>query len=249
MSMEILEYLKHYKLEQDYWWFAGRREIILSVLSSLGLRPEKSFLLDAGCGTGVNLQALRPYGTAVGCDHESQALHFCRMRGLSNILRADIRNLPFSEGVFDVVLLLDVLSHRSVISDVDVLREVLRILKKGGFLLLTDSAFPFLWSRHDMAFHLRERYTRRALRERTARAGLTLRRMGYFQFFFFLPLVILRLWERLRKMNSQVPESNLKPLNGNINALMTRIFRLERFLLKHVQLPFGSSLLLLAQKK
>jgi SAM-dependent methyltransferase len=247
--MEKAEYHKHYLLEQDYWWFAGRREIILSMVRSLELRPEEALLLDAGCGTGINLQAVRPYGTAVGCDYEPDALRFCRMRGLDNLIQADIRNLPFAEGAFDVALLLDVLSHRSIASDVDVLGDVRRILKNRGLLLLTDSAFPFLWSRHDMAFHLRERYTRRALLDRMARAGLMVRRMSYFQFFFFLPLVILRLWERLWKTDSQVPVSNLKPFNRNINSLMTRIFKLELFLLKHVQLPFGSSLLLLAQKK
>jgi len=247
--MEKSEYLKHYRLEQDYWWFAGRREIILSVLRSLGLRPNQTLLLDAGCGTGINLQAVLPFGSAVGLDHEPDALRFCRMRGLNNILRADIQQLPFSEGTFDVVLLLDVLSHRSVVSDVDVLGDVRRILKKGGFLLLTDSAFPFLWSRHDLAFHLRERYTRRALGERTARAGLSVRRMTHFQFFFFLPLVILRSWEKVRKIEGAIPVSNLKQINRLTNALMFQVFRLESFLLKHIRLPFGSSLLLLAQKR
>ena len=247
--MEKPEYLKHYELEQDYWWFAGRREIILNALGSLGLQPEKALLLDAGCGTGINLQAVRPFGAAVGVDHEPDALRFCRMRGLNNVLRADIRNLPFAREAFEVVLLLDVLSHRSIVSDVDVLNDVRRILKKKGFLLLTDSAFPFLWSRHDLAFHVRERYTRRKLGERTVRAGLDVRRMSYFQFFFFLPLVVLRFWERLWKMNGQVPVSNLKQLNRLTNALMSRVFRLESFLLKHINLPFGSSLLLLAQKR
>lgn len=247
--MEKQEYAKHYELEQDYWWFAGRREIILGALRSLGLQPGKALLLDAGCGTGINLQAVQPFGYAVGLDHEPDALRFCRMRGLNNVLRADIRNLPFSEGTFDVVLLLDVLSHRSIVSDVDVLGDVRRILKKGGFLLLTDSAFPFLLSRHDRAFHVRERYTRRALGRRTARAGLAVRRMSHFQLFFFLPLIVLRLWEKIRKIEEDIPVSNLKKLNRLTNALMLRIFRLESFLLKHVRLPFGSSLLLLAQKR
>ena len=247
--MEKQEYVKHYELEQDYWWFAGRREIILGVLRSLRYQPGKALLLDAGCGTGLNLQAVQPFGYAVGLDHEPDALRFCRRRGLKNVLRADIRNFPFSEGTFDVVLLLDVLSHRSIVSDVDVLGDVRRILKKGGFLLLTDSAFPFLWSRHDRAFHVRERYTRRSLGLRTARAGLAVRRMSYFQFFFFLPLVILRLWERIRKSEEDIPVSNLKKLNRLTNGLMLRVFRLESSLLKHVRLPFGSSLLLLAQKR
>src|SRR5512139_1870061 len=101
--MEKQEYVKHYELEQDYWWFAGRREIILGVLRSLRYQPGKALLLDAGCGTGINLQAVQPFGHAVGLDHEPDALRFCRMRGLNNVLRADIRNLPFSEGTFDVV--------------------------------------------------------------------------------------------------------------------------------------------------
>ncbi len=245
--MEKPEYLKHFELEQEYWWFVGRRAIVFDQIRTLGL-DRKALLLDAGCGTGINLQAAQPLGTAVGCDFEPQALQFCRRRGLRRLLRADINHLPFVDQSFDLVLLLDVLSHRSIPSDISVLLEVRRILKKGGFLLVADSAFPFLWSRHDLAFHVRERYTRRTLAEKTIRAGLTVRKTSYFQFFFFLPLVVLRIWERIQSQDDQPPSSNLKPLNRKINAWMARIFRLESFLLRYVRLPFGSSLLLLAEK-
>lgn len=245
--MEKSEYLKHFELERDYWWFVGRRSIVFRLIRSLRLR-NRALILDAGCGTGINLEEARPYGMPVGCDFEPQALQFCRRRGLRNLLLADIKNLPFLSGSFDLVLLLDVLSHRSIPSDVPVLEEVRRILKPAGFLLITDSAFPFLWSQHDLAFHVRERYTCPTLALRVARAGLTVRKTSYFQFFFFLPLIVLRVSERLRTANNGVPSSNLKPLNPGVNGLLSRIFRVEALLLRHVRLPFGSSLFLLAQK-
>jgi SAM-dependent methyltransferase len=246
--MEKQEYFKHYTLEQEHWWFAGRREIILGALRSLELQPARALLLDVGCGTGLNLKILKNFGEAYGFDLQPEAIDFCRQRGLRQIVRADAQNIPFRDGLFDVVLFLDVLYHRNIASDLAALRDAHRVLKKGGRVLLTDSAFRFLWSRHDLAVHARERYTRRRLKERLERAGFQVTEAGYFQFFLFPPLVMSRLWHRLKREKAPAPVSDLRPLTGALNSALFFIFRAEAFLLRHIRFPFGSSLLCVARK-
>ena len=58
MQTEDYEYL--YQLEEKFWWFAGMREITAVLLDPF-LRGERDrVILDAGCGTGGNLEWLRP---------------------------------------------------------------------------------------------------------------------------------------------------------------------------------------------
>jgi SAM-dependent methyltransferase len=246
--MEKAEYLKHFKLERDFWWFRGRRAFLLSVLRSRRGPRSGLRVLDAGCGAGLNLKMLEPFGLTIGADFADDSLVFCRQRGLERLVRADIRSAPFAEGSFDLVTLLDVLSHESIRDDTAVLAGLRRILKPGGYLLLSDNAFPLLRSAHDRAYHVRERYRRRDLIGKIERAGLVPVRATYFNFFLF-PLVLAV--RRLRSWTARDPgaiRSDVEPVGPGLNAVLTAVLRLEAVLVRRVNLPFGSSVVLLARK-
>jgi len=247
--MELDEYRKHFELEESHWWFLGRRDIILTVLDGLDGLPAEARILDAGCGTGLNLKILRHYGQAFGLDSYEEAIRYCRKRGLNRLVRADTQKMPFKGQSFDIIFILDVLSHQGVTSDRDVLSETYLLLKKGGFLLVWDSAFNFLLSRHDRAFHIRERYTSRGMMEKLRQAGFEVQKSSYFSFFLFLPIALFRLWDKLRTENKYPPVSHLNKVNRSINSFLYRIFRAEAPLLRHFRFPFGSSLLCVARKK
>ena len=55
MRAEDFEYL--YSLEQNYWWFVAMRRITDAIVSS-DLQNRALTVLDAGCGTGYNVQHL-----------------------------------------------------------------------------------------------------------------------------------------------------------------------------------------------
>jgi SAM-dependent methyltransferase len=246
--MEKEEYRKHFELEDEHWWFAGRRAIILQTIAALKSPAGPMRLLDAGCGTGFTLKILAGQGAAFGFDLHREAITFCRRRGLNTVVLADAQAMPFQRESFDVVLFLDVLYHLDISSDLLALENAHRVLKPGGHLVLTDSAFRFLWSRHDLAVHARERYTRRKLRRRVEDSGFQVTAASYFQFFLFIPVLFLRLLERRRKGKDRVPVSDLKSVNRTLNKVLFQIFRVEAGLLPHIRFPFGSSLLLLARK-
>jgi len=68
--MEPYEYDKMYRLEERNWWYAGRRDQVLKIAARINKdisgRPLR--VLDAGCGTGINLKYLQNHSDAYGLD-------------------------------------------------------------------------------------------------------------------------------------------------------------------------------------
>jgi SAM-dependent methyltransferase len=247
--MEKIEYRKHFELEENFWWFRGRRLILRNILLSRLKQGQKLRLLDAGCGAGYNLKFFEAFGTAFGCDCSEDALYFCRLRGLKKLARADVRRLPYKNESFDFVSLLDVISHESIQNDIDVLKEIGRVLKSNGTFLLADNALEILGGPHDAAYHVRERYRKKTLKRRLEAAGFTLVRGSYFNFILLPAIFIIRLLENLRTPKKQDVRSDLEAVHPRLNAVLYAILQLEAFLSRHINLPLGSSIVCLARKR
>lgn len=252
--MDPEEFDRMYELEGSHWWFAGKRRAA-STLVPLDLHALSTRrVLDVGCGTGGNLDLLLgAYGKAFGVDLSPHAVRYTRQRGQQNTALSTVLALPFGEDVFDLVTSFDVLYHQWVSNDAIALRECARVLRPGGWLLVTDSAFPFLWSRHDELCRARQRYTAAELRARVEGAGLSVRRLTYLNTALFPVVTAMRLWSRrfhtTRRGDSDEPgASDLRPLPAWLNAPLKAIYLLEASLLRWVSYPFGVSVVCLAQK-
>ena len=172
----------------------------------------------------------------------------CQQRGIDCTALGNGLQLPFKGESMDLATLLDVLYHKDIKNDRTALEEAFRILKKGGWLLITDSAFNFLRSSHDVAFHTRERYTRRVLQKRLEEAGFRVKKISYFNFFLFPLIVAVRIWEKRKVKGSESIQSDLKPIHPALNSILRGILSCEARLIRRVRLPSGSSILCLAQK-
>jgi SAM-dependent methyltransferase len=250
--MDKSEYQRHFELESDFWWFKSRRaaafRILKRGLKAIG-RPRR--ILDAGCGTGINLTELEPLGPAFGCDLAPEALAFCRRRGLTRLARADVRRLPYIAESFDLVTLFDVLYHKDIPDDVAVLREVRRVLKDGGHLLMTDSAFEILRGPHDEAMQGLRRYDKKTLKGRLEDAGFEVVRLSYFFMTTFPAVYAKRQLERRRadRHPEGAPRSDLAPVPRWLNCVLGSLLRPEAAWVSRRDLPFGSSIIALARKK
>lgn len=183
--MEDRVYQDMAAIEEDHWWFRGRRAVIRALLERAPL-PAAPRALDAGCGTGRNLveyQALG--GTAVGAEPERAAVEIARGRGLE-VVEAPAERLPFDDGSFDLVAATDVLEHTA--DDRATLRELARVAAPGAVLLVTVPAYRWLWSGHDEVLQHKRRYTRRELVGRVEAAGWRPAEATYFNA-LLLPLV------------------------------------------------------------
>jgi len=77
MAMRPREYRVMFEIEEDYWWYQGLRALLLELLARYA-PDRRTRILDAGCGTGANLQLLLEHGDAVGVDIAAEAVEFCR---------------------------------------------------------------------------------------------------------------------------------------------------------------------------
>ncbi len=229
--------------EDRQWWYAGMRAISLALLSGSLPASGAGRILDAGCGTGRNVVALAGYGAAFGLDLSEDALALCRRRG-ARAVRGSVLALPFQDARFSLVTSFDVLYHRWVEDDRSAVRELARVLRPGGLLLVREPALRILWGAHDAAVQSRHRYTRAELRALLESQGFELLRLSYANFFLFPLLFVRRSLDRLTGRQGSDVGFLPAPLELAFGALL----RLEARLLRHVSLPIGASVFALARR-
>ncbi|HEY4827620.1 MAG TPA: class I SAM-dependent methyltransferase [Solirubrobacteraceae bacterium] len=230
------------ELDDRHWWYRGRRRIIGAELDRLPLPPGAE-VLDAGCGSGRTLEELARYGEVHGIELDEGAASVARERGCGEVLVGRLEELPWGDGYFDLITCLDVIEHTP--DDRVTLRELRRVCKPGGFLLVTVPAYQGLWSTHDVANHHYRRYSRGRLRAAAQESGWRVRRMTSFNGLLLAPAAAVRLADRrrLRQPNGDYkPELTLGP--EWLNAALEQPLRLEaRWLRGGRTMPAGLSLL------
>lgn len=239
--MDASYLLVHMEEDRDHWWFRGRLAVLLATLRcELPRRPLR--LLELGCGTGNVLEALGEFGEAVGMEVHPELVGMARGRGLDVRPGALPHDLVVPPGWADVALLLDVIEHLD--DDLAALVTARRALGPGGTLVVTVPAYPWLWSGHDVVLGHRRRYRRGELRSVVGRAGFTATRVRHFNTLLFPALAAARAWKRLVGDRGH----DLRRPSAPLNALLARLFGLERHVVPRWPLPFGASLLLVARR-
>jgi SAM-dependent methyltransferase len=239
--VELEEYDRLHALELEHWRFRALRRVIASALRRHPPRGAggAARVLDAGCGTGGTTLALGQIGAAVGVDLHPRALTLAARRGLSRLVRARVDALPFAAGVFDAVVSVDVLYHRAVPDDAAALRELARVCRPGGVIVLWLPAHESLRSSHDVQVHGARRYDRRRARALVAAAGLEIERLTGVGA-LLAPLALAR--ARLEG-DSPPAQSAVARTPRPLNALLAGLLALEGELGLRAPLPFGISLL------
>jgi SAM-dependent methyltransferase len=235
--LEKRAYRRHFESEDEHWWFVGRRAVLWSLTRRAGL-PARPRILDAGCGTGRNLQEFGALGDAQGVDPSPEAIEFCRRRGLQAVTEARLESLPFADGSFDLILATDVLEH--IEHDADALTELRRVSAPGGRLLITVPAYDWLWSQHDDAHHHYRRYTMHQLQEQVQATGWRPLVQTYFNSLLLPPIAVVRTLARRQRAGNGRSDFELTP--GRLNRLLAQPMRAEAALIaRGARLPAGVS--------
>lgn len=236
--MELKEFDKMAEFEETYWWWVGKRNIIKSILNRLNL--DHANILDGGCGTGFNLKYLKDYGNITGLDISREALDFCKKRENKKLVQADAENLPFKDGVFDVLTSLDCLEH---LDDDRCIKEYFRVLKPEGHLIVTVPAFMFLWSKHDEALHHKRRYNKDQLKNLLESNGFKVIKLSYWNFFLLFPIVAIRLVKKWVANGEDEVETDIKELPNIINSFLISVLKFESSIISLTNLPIGVGLI------
>ncbi len=248
--MEPEQYQVMARRETRHWWYAGMRRVALAVLGSALQDQPPLRILDAGCGTGGTTVELRRFGSVVGIDLVWDALQPARSRGLTSLTRGSIEDLPFATASFDVVTSFEVIYHLGVGSDDDALRELRRVLKPAGLLLLRVPAHDWLRGEHDRLVHTRHRYSRTEVVDKLTAAGFAVERVSWANSLLFAPAVAKRLLERHNGRAEASGEPDLWQPPGPLNALLESTIAVEGLAIpRGLPLPFGLSVLALARAR
>jgi ubiquinone/menaquinone biosynthesis C-methylase UbiE len=133
------------------------------------LLPPVRRILALGCGTGVEVRALRrlagPDTAIVGVDHSEALLDVARRLTADERLTGDVtyragdaHHLPDGDGEFDVVTLHTLISH--VEDPPQVLREARRVVRPGGLVAIFDgdyASLTFAYPDHALARTIEEK--------------------------------------------------------------------------------------------
>jgi SAM-dependent methyltransferase len=223
-------------IEKNHWWFVGRRSIVLRVINKfVKLKPEAR-ILDAGCGTGGNLEFLSKLGYVVGLEPNQQAIEFAKKKDVAPVVQGELPGfLPFPLNNFDLVVVLDVLEHTD--DDESALKALVPLLKPNGHLIITVPAFPFLWSSHDQIHHHRRRYLLPEIEKTIRCSGLQVVYASYYNTWLFPVIASVRLVKARFKVLEKASDLRLPP--KVVNSFLRALFSSEKNFIGRMRLPLG----------
>jgi len=242
--MEKNAYDVETRVESYHWWFVVRRRLLKRFLYSLDL-PKELSTVDIGCGTGSNLRILRSVGfyNVVGLDRSFYALSLAKKKMSLPFVNGDINNLPIRPNSVGLIIALDILEH--IENDLNAIRELYQILRKGETLILTVPAFNFLWGIQDVVTGHKRRYSKKEITNKLREVGFEILKSSYFNFFLFFPILMARRMIRLMGLKIESENKVNFPL---INVFLKSIFSFEVYTLRYFSFPFGVSIFCIARK-
>ena len=239
-----------YQAEARHFWFRGFRRFVNPWIARAAGGRRDLRLLDCGCGTGANLALLEPYGRAFGFDLTFRGLEFARQHGRERVARASIGAIPFADASFDVLTSFDVLYGLPDDVEHAGVREMRRVLRPGGRLVVTSAALDVLRGGHSTFSNEVRRYTTRSMTALLEGAGLAVERVTYTHAAIFPLLFAVRTAQRvIGGGEASSTESELGLPAAPVNAALSALLALESKALQAVNMPIGSSVLCLARRR
>lgn len=113
-----------------------------ALVEMAGAQNRSGSVLDLGCGVGRLLARVGNARLAVGIDLSGCMLKYAKRRTPASLVQGNCLHLPFPENSFDLVMAHSIFHH---LSDVGAgAREVCRVLRPGGKLVLSDTNWSLL---------------------------------------------------------------------------------------------------------
>jgi SAM-dependent methyltransferase len=228
--------------DHDHWWFRSKAALVATAIRRTGGRRSGGWLVDVGAGAGgvTAMLGWDPSRIVVVEGSAPLATSARRRHGLAAV-QATVDHLPLAADSADVVCLLDVIEHLD--DPGAALRQAVAALGADGRVIVNVPAHEWLWSEADTFLGHVRRYTRGALRDELAAAGLEPILITHV-FSWLVPPV----WVTRRASADRGPELGLDRASPTIDRAAMVLTGLERALVGRLALPFGTSVLCVAQR-
>jgi ubiquinone/menaquinone biosynthesis C-methylase UbiE len=236
------------RAESRHFWFKGFKHFITPLLIEAARGRTNLRILDCACGTGANLEHLARFGRVYGFDLNEVGLRFGRDGGRTGLARANVGAIPFPDSCFDIVTSFDVLYALAERVERDAVAEMFRVLRPGGAAIFNVAAMEVLTGNHSVLVHQLRRYSRPRLTSLLTGAGFQVVRLTHTNATLFPAIFTLRTFQRLRGLNEAESNGDFSVPPEPVNSILAAALQLEAYLVRYVDLPFGSSLLCLATK-
>lgn len=245
---------KHQRLfnaEKTNFWYRSRSRLIVNAARKYLNREHQKFI-EIGCGSANVLSDLSQLKNLElsGAEIYLDALQLAKKR-LPEIqfVQMDATNTPFHEE-FDGVGMFDVLEH--IEEDELVIQNIHKTLKTDGYFLITVPQHQFLWSINDEVAYHKRRYTQKELTEKLQRNGFDVVMKSSFVSTLFPFLLLSRVLKRFQPPPKDPYDAVMQELEMNplLNKILEFGLRIDEFLIRlGMSLPFGGTLLMVAQKR
>lgn len=215
-------------------------------------RDAAATVLEIGSSSGYFLSQLRstfPWARIVGSDYiRDVTVEAAAQAPTVPVVQMDIVNPPFADDTFDAAVALNVLEH--IEDDGAALRNLRRILKPGGILLLEVPAGPHLYDFYDEHLKHFRRYRMRELRDAVRAAGMEIVRSSHLGSLIYPAYYLVK---KRNQMKGRIPghvraaevASQIRSSGG---ALVRVALAAEAFVRDVVPFPFGVRCLVVARK-
>lgn len=242
--MNIEMYRMFFKVQKKHWWFVVKKQIVLDTINRFYQGKQDTKILDIGCGSGLMLNALEEIGETYGMDMSDEAINFSKEIFQGTVKKGFLPDqIPYDDNFFNLVIALDVIEH--VEEDALSLEAIRNRLVTGGKVVITVPAFMFMWTKFDDLNEHKRRYTLPDLKKKLLQAGFTIEKITYYNTLLFPLAFLVRMFN---KMTGRDGSSDVEQPSEPLNIMLTCIFRLEKYLLRQLNFPFGVSILAVARK-
>jgi SAM-dependent methyltransferase len=247
--MNAAEYANIASLEQEHWYYSGKRQLVREWICRYGQPRVNDVLLDCGAGTGLFAKEMERFCQVMVLDDHEEALRLLRTRfRAEQILSLAGDRVPLPDSSLNYITALDVLEH--VPDDTAVVRGFHRLLKTGGLAIVTVPASMALWSDWDVALHHFRRYNRSQLRVLFPEESWETLHVNYTNVLAYPAVWAVRKWRAWRQ--GEKPSANIQrsedrmPVRWVNSLLRAQFARLAQW---KTPFPFGVSLILVARKR
>lgn len=228
------------QIEDIHFWYWAKRRLIRQLIFRYSNYAFLPTLLDVGCGTGRLMADLSDCAKCTGVDASPRSVQLAEAKNLVVNLGTATK-LPFPDHSFDFVVMSDVLEH--IDDDTLALNEVFRVLNSAGHVIITVPAHPFLYGPHDRALSHVRRYDKQELKKVINQVGFEIKKLSPTNMLLLLPAIIQKLVEHPHRQ--AIRKGKLPPV---LNNIVRAWYYVENAMTIGAGLPFGLSLLVVAQK-